>query len=171
MEITKQPEDVAAEVGETISLSFEATGVATYQWQNSLDGLEWTNSRLSGCKSDTLNVTVRSSHYDYVWRCVITSASGEMLTTNTIKITANNLIVLDDVTYEKIDNKSLRVVSYAGTAASVTIPETVNGMTVTEIGESAFEGNTTLTSIDLPDTITVIGVRSFKDCINLSEMN
>jgi len=52
----------------------------------------------------------------------------------------------------------------------LTIPEIVNGMTVTKIGDDAFAGNTTITSIDLPDTITIIGKRAFKGCTLLCEM-
>ena len=62
------------------------------------------------------------------------------------------------------------VVSYAGNSASVVIPEVVDGKTVTQIGEGAFEENTALESIDLPDTITIIGKRAFKGCSNLSQM-
>ena len=101
---------------------------------------------------------------------MLTSAAGETLTTNAVKVTEDKWLVVGDITYEKIANNSLRVFSYAGNAAEVVIPESVENMTVTEIGDDAFNGNTTLTSIDLPDTITVIGARSFKDCSNLSEM-
>ena len=84
-------------------------------------------------------------------------------------------IIVNGVTYERItdpttQNVSLRVKSYAGSVSSLVIPTVVEGLTVTEIGEEAFMGNTTLTSIDLPNSITVIRARAFKNCTNLSSM-
>jgi hypothetical protein len=38
------------------------------------------------------------------------------------------------------------------------------------IGESAFEGDEKLKEINLPSTVTVIGKRAFKNCVNLSKM-
>ena len=35
---------------------------------------------------------------------------------------------------------------------------------------SAFMGNTSVKSVDLPDSIAIIHARAFKDCTNLSEM-
>ena len=61
--------------------------------------------------------------------------------------------------------------SYDGTLSSVVIPETVQGFTVVQVGPGAFEGNTVLTSIDLPDTITVIAQRAFAGCSSLSDMH
>ena len=79
-------------------------------------------------------------------------------------------IILNDVTYEPLTDTTCAVISYSGSANSLVIPGTVNGMTVTEIGEEAFMDNKYLVSIDLPDTITVIRARAFKNCSNLSEM-
>ena len=38
------------------------------------------------------------------------------------------------------------------------------------IGEEPFMGNATLVSIDLPDSITAIRARAFKNCTSLSQM-
>ena len=170
LEIIEQPVNVAAEVGETAALTVVATGAVKYQWQNSLNGEDWSNSGISGFNTETLSVPVTEARYGYLWRCVLTGATGEELITDAVMI-ERPAIELDGVTYERIDDATVRVVSYAGEAASVTIPEIVEGMTVTEIGEGAFENNAALVSIDLPDTITKIGKRAFKNCTGLSEMN
>lgn len=62
--------------------------------------------------------------------------------------------------YELIDG-IMTVTGYIGSADSITVQETVNGKTVTVIGESAFENNQTIKSIDLPDSIEVIKKRAF----------
>ncbi len=55
-----------------------------------------------------------------------------------------------------------------------TIPKTVeyNGITykVTEIGESAFEGNTSLTKVTIPSSVIEIGDNAFKGCSNLESI-
>ena len=78
---------------------------------------------------------------------------------------------VNDVLYTLGEDDKLTVTGYTGTASSLVIPETVDGFTVTAVGASAFEGNTVLHEIDLPDTITAIGSRAFKNCSNLSGMH
>ena len=51
----------------------------------------------------------------------------------------------------------------------VNIPETINGMTVTEIGDYAFE-EYSITKLVLPDTITRIGVCAFINSIELKKV-
>ena len=85
-------------------------------------------------------------------------------------MTVDSAIVVNGVTYRKLTDTTLIVISYEGSERSVSIPEVINGMTVTQIGEGAFERNTTIESIDLPNTITTIGKRAFKGCTALKEM-
>ena len=59
--------------------------------------------------------------------------------------------------------------AHAGTDRLPNGTETLT-YTVTAIGDDAFAGKS-LSSIDLPDTIEVIGERAFKGCSNLSTMN
>lgn len=51
------------------------------------------------------------------------------------------------------------------------IPTTINGTTVTSIGESAFYNQENLTSIILPNTLTSIGRSAFMSTPNLTEIN
>ena len=51
------------------------------------------------------------------------------------------------------------------------IPEEINGKIVRKIAAYAFRGNSTITKIWLPDTITEIGQEAFKDCSNLKIIN
>ena len=83
----------------------------------------------------------------------------------------DSTITEGDFVYEKIDG-GLRVKAYNGTSSSsVKVPDTVQGLPVIEIGASAFENHTEIESIDLPDSIVVIGKRAFADCTNLSKMS
>ncbi len=167
--ITEQPMSQTAEVGDKVTLSVVAIGNGlTYQWQyKNKTATTWTNA--SG-KTANWVLTVAKVHFGFDFQCVITDENGNVVTTDTVNINSK-YIVIDNVTYEPITETTCRILSYDGTAASVTIPEIVENMTVTEIAPDAFAGKTTLTSITLPNTITVIGARAFKGCTSLSQMN
>ena len=79
-------------------------------------------------------------------------------------------VVIDHVIYAKLSDAAWYVKGYEGTDTSLVVVPEVNNLPVEEIGEEAFMNNQNLTSIDLPDTITIIRARAFKGCNNLSEM-
>ena len=68
------------------------------------------------------------------------------------------------------DSTGIVVVKYNGTASTLTVPNTVAGLPVVEIGAQAFEGNTKLKSVTLLATIEIIGRRAFAECKNLLEV-
>ncbi len=172
--ITTQPTSQVGAVGSKVTLSVAATGktALTYQWQyKKKTATSWTNA--SG-KTANWQLTVVAAHYTYDFQCVISDASGNSVTTNTVHIndmSSAEPFTVSGVTYLAISASTCKVVSYSGTAASLTIPGTAKGLTVVEIGEEAFMGNTTLSSIDLPDSITIIRARAFKGCTSLSDMH
>ena len=53
---------------------------------------------------------------------------------------------------------------------AVTIPATLGGKTVTEIGYKAFEGCSGMTSVTIPDSVTHIGDSAFYRCSGLTSM-
>ena len=55
------------------------------------------------------------------------------------------------------------ITAYNGVKKSFTVPDTVNGITVTAVGEGVFEG-TDISEILLPRSVTSIGANAFKDC-------
>jgi hypothetical protein len=69
------------------------------------------------------------------------------------------------------DGTGIIIKGYNGASANVVVPATLGGKPIVEIAARAFENNTTLVSIDLPDSIRVIGERAFAGCTNLREMN
>ncbi|MDE5854628.1 MAG: leucine-rich repeat protein [Ruminococcus sp.] len=52
----------------------------------------------------------------------------------------------------------------------ITIPELIDGYTVTEIGNNAFIGRFSLRKITIPDTVTSIGNSAFMSCTSLTEV-
>lgn len=63
------------------------------------------------------------------------------------------------------------VTGYTGSDSAVKVPDWYNQKPVTEIGKNAFQGNTAITNVSLPSTITRIGEAAFKNCTRLSTVN
>lgn len=57
------------------------------------------------------------------------------------------------------------------TSTDITIPNSIEGCVVTEIGDCAFRSCTALTSITLPDNLKSIGWYAFQYCSNLKEIS
>ena len=62
------------------------------------------------------------------------------------------------------------VISYNGTAKSVTIPSEYKGVSVKSIGGQAFSSCRSLTSITIPDSVTSIGSDAFYNCGSLTSI-
>ena len=60
-----------------------------------------------------------------------------------------------------------QIVGYTGTDPTVIIPDEMGACDVTEIAPCAFEGNSTITSIDIRANLKAIGDRAFYNCENL----
>lgn len=59
---------------------------------------------------------------------------------------------------------------YNGNDAVVNIPSEINGIPVETIGNAAFQDNTTITSVTIPDSVTEIGSNAFAGCTNLTSV-
>ena len=67
----------------------------------------------------------------------------------------------------KNNSTGITIIKYNGSADSVNIPSQINGLPVTEIGNSAFFNCTALRSITIPDSVTSIGDCAFFYCTAL----
>lgn len=63
------------------------------------------------------------------------------------------------------------VIGYTGSDTSVTVPDWHQGLRVTAIGNGAFKGNTAITSVSMPSTLTLIGDNAFSGCTNLAKLS
>ena len=83
IKITAQPVDFVGLVGETATFTVTAEGEGlTYQWEFSQDGgATW--QKVSST-TDSLSVEFKTSRLSYEYRCVITDAEGNSVTTNAV---------------------------------------------------------------------------------------
>ena len=69
-----------------------------------------------------------------------------------------------------VDEDTVAVTGYTGTNTEINIPRTIDGKTVVEIANNAFENKTTVTKVVVPSTVTEIGVAAFQSTPNLKEV-
>ena len=71
------------------------------------------------------------------------------------------------------DRSSYTVTGYTGTDTTVVIPSEYKGVTITAIGDSAFrycDSAKSLTSVVIPDSVTIIGDYAFYECTGLTSV-
>ncbi len=68
------------------------------------------------------------------------------------------------------NNGTITITGYTGPGGPVAIPETINGLPVTRIGDFAFDNRTNVTSVTIPNSVTSIGVAAFSYCTGLSNV-
>ena len=67
------------------------------------------------------------------------------------------------------DPKELYAV-YTGTETNVTLPQEINGVKMTVVGVQVFKGNTSITSITIPEGYTTLGGATFRGCNKLENI-
>jgi hypothetical protein len=76
--------------------------------------------------------------------------------------------------YANTGNGTCAITGYTGSGGAVTIPSTINNLTVAGIGNGALFGvffeNTTLTSVTIPNSVTTISDGTFADCTSLTNV-
>src|ERR1035441_6787802 len=63
---------------------------------------------------------------------------------------------------------TITITKYTGPGGAVTIPDTINGLPVTSIGDHAFDSCYNMTSVTIPNSITSIGNWAFQLCTTLT---
>jgi len=66
---------------------------------------------------------------------------------------------------------TITITGYTGAGGAATIPDTINGLPVTSIGENAFRSQVLMTSITILNNVTNIGSGAFAYCGNLTNVS
>lgn len=76
-------------------------------------------------------------------------------------------IASGDYAYAVRPDGTARITRWTGADASIEVPDALDGLAVTAIGERAFAGSRELTSVVLPEGLTEIGGAAFAGCVSL----
>jgi hypothetical protein len=68
------------------------------------------------------------------------------------------------------NDSTVIITGYTGSGGDVEVPNTIDGLPVTSIGDEAFAYCTTLTNVTIPNSVTNIGSYGFQSCINLGRV-
>lgn len=75
-----------------------------------------------------------------------------------------NAATSGDFEYTVLDDGTAEITAYSGSAAELTIPSELDGYTVTSIGRRAFKGNTSFTSLIIPNSVNNLESMAFAGC-------
>ena len=96
---------------------------------------------------------------NFGWRCVpVHGAVSEVLDTE------------DGWRYMKDEEEGIKIVDYDGSLENLVIPE-FEDAPVTSVSGRIWKGNTTIKTIQIPDTVTYIGMDAFNGCTGLTKIN
>ena len=72
-----------------------------------------------------------------------------------------------DYRYTLLEDGTAQIMKYTGNAQELIIPDTLDGMKVTAIGDLAFYSCSSLTAVTIPESVTAIGDDAFSYCSSL----
>ena len=75
-----------------------------------------------------------------------------------------------DFEYKVLDNNTVEITKYTGKGDIVKIPDRINGIPVTKLGNRAFERCSSLTEVVIPNSVTTIRDSAFYGCSSLTNV-
>ena len=70
-----------------------------------------------------------------------------------------------------VSNGTAKITGYLGSDQVIIIPSTLDDYLVNSVGDYAFDSKSSLTSVTIPDCVTLIGKYAFRSCTALSVVN
>ena len=84
-------------------------------------------------------------------------------------ILSKDVSVKDRLSYA-VEDEGITITGYKGDGSSIYVPEFINGIAVTKIGDNAFDSNHDIVAVILPNTVTEIGNEAFNNCSKLTKV-
>ena len=83
---------------------------------------------------------------------------------------SDDLVIKDEFEYNENDDGTITITCYQGDKTEISIPSKIDGKSVTSIGDSAFSGCSSLTSIEIQEGVTSIKDFAFNGCSSLTSI-
>lgn len=147
-------------VGEYITFNFKASGADGFTVSIYKDGTRIEKKDCGNSKSYTRSFSEPGNYSAYVM------AYNDEESAKSKKI---SFTVVPEYTYTVTDGEA-RITKYTGSGGNVSIPDKLDGFSVTTIGKRAFLGCKGLTGVTVPEGVTSIGEEAFKDCTGLKSI-
>ena len=93
--------------------------------------------------------------------CCINVSVGENVNSE------HEIHICGDYSYVVLEDGTAEIINFSGSADELVIPDVLDGIAVTSIGNQAFYGNQALTSVKIPSGVTAIGEYAFSGCISM----
>ncbi len=186
VETFKIDSSVKGAVGEEFRISGTLTLSQDSQTSSSIlssevDAIEWSSSDSDIIDSNEITcrgVNAEDNHSATLMITVIPKNEGEAVITgrasNGLSVSCKVAVEKQkdedesrDYQYKELNNGTLVITGYTGTTKELVVPAKIGGKSVICIGEDAFKGCKSLSSIKLPEGVTEIGDRAFSECSNL----
>jgi choice-of-anchor C domain-containing protein len=160
--ITTQPASQTIPSATTATLTVTASGSEplSYQWYLGNSGDTTTPVGTNSASFTTPALTNSTSYWVKVTNAV--NPSGVNSDTATITVVSP----VSDFTWAS-DGSKITITGYTGPGGAVIIPVAIEGLSVTTIGAYAFQNQSTITSVTLPNSLTSIGNFAFESCTGL----
>ena len=121
----------------------------------------------NGTKTQWNAISISNSYNSYLIGAIIKCTDGIIGNGNTVTI--------DNLKYQLNNDQTASLVGYTASPENLVIPENISyegyTLNVTSIGEFAFSGCTSLTSITIPYSVTTIDNNAFNGCTSLTSID
>ena len=163
-----------SEIRGMVSLSVQQFGTFRVEWgfEEEAGVIQYVDSVEIYQGNNTYDYDFGGSNPNY-FRITNLDAQARQLTNFVISMdkscthTESPYVIQGGVKYTKHGTYA-ECLGFAGaSAATLNIANEIGGLPVTQIADSAFQGDKTITSLTLPDTLQVIRPNAFADCSNI----
>ncbi|MDR0286273.1 MAG: leucine-rich repeat domain-containing protein [Clostridiales bacterium] len=157
--------DISLSIGTTRAMTHINNSVAEIVFSPTYSGISDISLGILGINGITptavfRSVTVQNGVAEVSWNDRIRNVNASTTNSATPQSAGNRAIPQNSEADFKVvvakDGEGLVILDYIGSTSTVSIPATIQGLPVKEIGNNAFRRNNNITSVVIPEGVTII---------------